>query len=134
MTIKLYSHYVESEILPLYKAVGWSNYYSRPEMLRAAYEGSLCILGAYEEEHLLGIIRAVGDGASILFIQDIIVHPQYQRKGIGTKLMKAMLERYTSVYQIELATDNTKKSIAFYRSLGFKPLEELGCCGFAKFQ
>lgn len=132
MTIKPYSHYRESEILPLYKAVGWSNYYDRPEMLEKAYAGSLCVLGAYENDKLIGIIRAVGDGHSIVFIQDILVLPEYQRRGIGTELMKAMLEQYVHVYQIELATDNTEKTIAFYKSMGFYPMQDIGCCGFIK--
>lgn len=132
MIIKPYSHYIEAEILPLYKAVGWSNYYEHPEMIEKAYAGSLCILAAFEEEKLVGIIRAVGDGHSILFIQDILVYPEYQRKGIGTALMKTMLDRYAHVYQTELATDNTEKTIAFYKSLGFSPLHEIGCCGFLK--
>lgn len=73
-----------------------------------------------------------GDGHSIVFIQDIIVHPEYQRRGIGTKLMRAMLEKYAHVYQIELATDNTEKTVAFYKSMGFRPMHEVGCCGFIK--
>lgn len=133
MEIRPYSHYEEFEILPLYKAVGWRNYYEHPEMLRRAYENSLCVLGAYEEETLVGILRAVGDGASILFVQDIIVHPLHQRNGIGTKLMQAMLERYAHVYQIQLMTDDTEKTKAFYRSVGFCTMQEIGCAGFVKF-
>ncbi len=132
MTIKPYSHYIESEILHLYRSVGWSNYYERPAMLRAAFENSLCILGAYEETVLTGIIRAVGDGHSILFVQDILVLPEFQRRGIGTALMQALLERYPKVYQIQLATDNTEKTAAFYKSQGFAPYEALGCRGFMK--
>lgn len=130
--IKAYCQYCEAEILSLYRSVGWSNYYQRPEMLRRAYERSLYTLGAFENGKLVGIIRAVGDGCSIVFIQDILVLPEYQRKGIGTGLMHALLERYAHVYQIELATDNTEKTIAFYKSLGFHPLQEIGCCGFLK--
>ncbi len=132
MEIKPYSHYKEAEILPLYRAVGWSNYYERPEMLRNAFENSLCVLGAYENERLIGVIRVVGDGYSILFIQDILVYPEYQRRGIGTGLIKALLEKYSNVYQIQLATDDTERTIAFYRSLGFRPMGEIGCCGFMK--
>lgn len=132
MVIKPYTHYNECEILSLYQSVGWSNYYEHPEMLKNAYAGSRCILAAYEDEKLVGIVRAVGDGSSILFIQDILVCPVYQRRGIGTALMQALLERYSHVYQIELATDNTEKTIAFYKSLGFHPLHEIGCCGFTK--
>ena len=101
-------------------------------MLRGAYENSLCILGAYEGSRLAGIIRAVGDGYSILFIQDILVYPEYQRRGIGTALMGAMLDRYPKVYQIQLATDDTEKTVSFYKSLGFILLREISCCGFMK--
>ena len=132
MVIKPYEHYNGCEILPLYRAVGWSNYYEHPEMLEKAFAGSLCILAAYEDEKLVGIIRAVGDGHSILFIQDILVEPAFQRRGIGTALMKTLLEQYAHVYQIELATDNTENSIAFYKSIGFYSLHEIGCCGFMK--
>ena len=133
MIIKPYSSYSEAEILPLYKAVGWRNYYEHPQMLQKAYAGSLCTLAAYEDEKLIGIIRAVGDGYSVLFIQDILVYPEYRRKGIGTALINALLDRYGHVYQIELASDNTENTISFYKSLGFRPMQEIGCCGFIKF-
>lgn len=77
------------------------------------------MLGAYDDDRLIGIIRAVGDGQTIVFVQDIIVLPEYQRKGIGTKLLKAVMEKYKDVYQMELLTDNTEKTKAFYRSVGF---------------
>ena len=124
--------YSEEEILPLYRAVGWRNYYEHPEMLQKAWEHSLCSLGAYEDGRLAGIIRVVGDGHSVILIQDLIVHPDCQRRGTGTALMQAVLGRYAHVYQIQLTTDNTEKTKAFYRSLGLRPLEELGCCGFLK--
>ena len=132
MEIRPYTTYLATEILPLYRAVGWSNYYERPDMLRAAFQNSLSVLAAYDGDDLAGIIRAVGDGHSVLLIQDILVYPEYQHRGIGTALMKTMIARYPHVYQTELATDNTPKTISFYKSLGFTPLQELGCCGFMK--
>ena len=132
MDIKPYFQYDETEILPLYRAVGWSNYYNRPEMVKQAFAGSLCTLAAWEDGRLIGLIRAVGDGYSSVLIQDILVYPECQRRGIGTALMREMLARYAHVYQIQLATDNTEKTKAFYRSQGFRPMEELGCCGFMK--
>lgn len=133
MEIKEYIGFVEDEIINLYASVGWRNYTDHPDMLERAYLHSLCILGAYESDLLIGIIRAVGDGVSILFIQDIIVHPDYQRRGIGTALLTEMMERYSEVYQMELMTDNTEKTIAFYKSAGFALAEEYGCTGFLKF-
>ena len=132
MNIKEYPVYREEEILRLYSAVGWSAYTDDPEALRKGFEQSLLVLAAYEDDELTGIIRVVGDGATIVFVQDILVFPEYQRKGIGTALLKEILDRYSHVRQIELATDSTPKTIAFYESIGFRKMEDLGCTGFMR--
>ena len=119
-------------ILPLYAAVGWTNYTDRPEMLEKALEHSLLVLGAYEEDKLVGLLRAVGDGFSVVLVQDLLVRPDYQRQGIGTALMRDLMERYPEVYQMELFTDNPPKTAEFYRSLGFTRDSDAGCCGFMK--
>ena len=119
------------EVLPLYEAVGWTNYTTKPEMLKAAYENSLHIIGAFNnDEKLIGVLRGVGDGASILFIQDILVYPEYQHQGIGTKLLQKTLEKYKNVYQIQLATDDSTKTVSFYESNGFTSLTSLNCVSF----
>ena len=98
-SIREYTEYKEQEILDLYQSVGWSNYTQNPEMLKNAYEHSLKIIGAYDEDKLVGIIRVVGDGYSIIYIQDILVLPEYQHQGIGTLLIKNVLDDYAQVYQ-----------------------------------
>ena len=134
MNIKIseYNNYKPEEILNLYDSVGWCSYTNRPDMLEHAFEHSLRILGAHDGEKLVGIIRAVGDGYSVLFIQDILVLPEYQRKGIGTKLLETMLSLYPDVYQIQLVTDRTEKTVSFYKSCGFLPYSEINCEGFIK--
>lgn len=132
MEIREYKTYHEAEILPLYESVGWTAYTDHPDALRKGFENSMLVLAAYEDGQLMGIIRAVGDGHTIVFVQDILVFPAYQRKGVGTALLQAVLDRYSHVRQIELATDNTEKTIAFYRSMGFRELSEIGCRGFMK--
>ncbi len=101
-------------------------------ILRKGFENSLLVLGAYENNELAGIIRVVGDGFTIVFVQDILVFPDQQRKGVGRALLQEIFDRYKNVRQIELATDNTPKTIAFYKSMGFSEFSELGCCGFMK--
>ncbi len=58
--------------------------------------------------------------------------PEYQRRGIGTALMHRILQQFSHVRQIFLTTDDTPKTKAFYRALGFAPLEQIGCCGFVR--
>ena len=132
MEIKEYQTYNEQEITDLYQSVGWTNYTSCPEMLEEAYKNSLCILGAFEKEKLVGVVRVVGDGISIVFVQDILVLPEYQRQGVGSALMRAILKKYASVYQVELLTDSTEKSKAFYSSVGLAPVSELGCSAYIR--
>lgn len=132
MDIREYKNYRDAEILSLYAAVGWTAYTAQPEQLKKGFAHSLLTLAAYEQEKLVGLIRVVGDGCTVVFVQDLLVLPAYQRQGIGTALMKAVLERFPSVRQIELAADDTPQTAAFYESLGFRRMQEIGCCGFMK--
>ena len=130
MEIREYTEYREEEILRLYTAVGWTAYTDNPDTLEQGFCHSLLTLAAYEGDELIGLIRAVGDGSTIVFIQDLLVDPAHQRQGIATALVRAVLARYPDVRQVELVTDNTPRTIAFYRSLGFTEFSEIGCCGF----
>ena len=132
MEIREYTEYREEEILRLYSAVGWTAYTDNPGALEQGFRHSLLVLAAYEGDELIGLIRAVGDGSTIVFIQDLLVDPAHQRQGIATALVRAVLARYPDVRQVELTTDNTPGTIAFYKSLGFTEFSEIGCCGFMR--
>ena len=119
------------EIFPLYEALGWTNYTSNPIMLQNALEHSLFLLSARDEDgKLIGFLRAVGDGYSIVYIQDIIVLPEYHRQGIGTQLLRQTMEHFKEVYQMILTTDSELKTIAFYEANGFTALSKYGCTSF----
>ena len=101
-------------------------------MLRKAYKNSLYVLAAYADGKLVGILRAVGDGASVVFLQDLIVLPEFQRHGIGSQLMRKVMEKYAAVYQLQLLTEASEKNIAFYEFLGLKRVKKYGCCAFIR--
>ena len=116
-------------VLDFYASVGWSNYTNRPQQLEQAFHQYLFVMAAYDEDKLVGLIRAVGDGLTIVFIQDLLVYPHYQRQGIGRSLLEQMLERFKDVYQIQLATEQSVKNLAFYQELGFRRQEDFDCTG-----
>ena len=68
----------------------------------------------------------------VTFLQDLLVYPERQRQGVGTALFQAMLGRFPAVYQLELLTDATEKTDAFYRAQGLRPAEELGCRAYIR--
>ena len=116
----------------LYQSVGWRNYYNDPAIMNQLLPGSWHYISAWEDDQLVGLIRTISDGCYILYIQDILVHPDYQRQAIGTSLMKQMLERAKDMQQIILTTDDTERTIQFYQSLGFKTMQDLKCVSFMK--
>ena len=70
-------------LLELYASVGWTAYTREPETLERAFDGSTYVVGAWEADELVGVCRALSDDASILYVQDILVDPDHQRRGVG---------------------------------------------------
>lgn len=123
----------ENEILRLYEAVGWTAYLSQPERIKPAFDHSLCVLELCDEQdRLMGFVRAVGDGETILYIQDLIVDPSIQNQGWGTLLLKTMSDRYPQVRQKILLSDDVAETLRFYRRLGWQLVTELHCQALIK--
>ena len=118
-----------NDVLHLYQAVGWTNYTHQPQMLEKALSHSLAIYLALDGNAVVDLVRLVGDGFSSIFVQDLIVLPTYQHQGIGSALMKEALADYKDAYQVQLVTEQTEKTLGFYRSLGFETLSTYDCTG-----
>ena len=129
ITIKKQEIVKLEDVLHLYQAVGWTNYTHQPEMLEQSLAHSLAIYLAQDGEKIVGLVRLVGDGFSSVFVQDLIVLPSYQRQGIGSDLMKEALGDFKDTYQVQLVTEQTEKTLRFYRSLGFETLSTYDCTG-----
>lgn len=117
----------------LYDSVGWTGYTDHPARMARLLGGSLWYRSAYDQDRLVGLIRAIGDDCSIAYIQDILVDPAYQRQGIGTALIRAALARFASIRQIVLLTDDSAATVAFYESVGMVRSADLSCVCFVKF-
>lgn len=117
-------------VLDLYDSVDWTGYTNRPDMLHQALEHSLFVLAAFDGNRLVGLLRAVGDGHSIVFIQDILVLPTYQRQGIGRHLLEQAIAHFPEIYQLHLLTDNTEKTRSFYEAIGFTAVDSLECIAY----
>ncbi len=133
MTYKACNTIEPDQLMQLYDSCGWINYTNKPDVMANIIPRSLYSYAAFDGDKLVGLIRVVGDGVSIIYVQDILVTPTHQRQGIGTHLLKHVLKRYQQVRQILLITEDTEKTKAFYRSLGMKTLKETHALGFIKY-
>ncbi|MGY3766279.1 GNAT family N-acetyltransferase [Vagococcus vulneris] len=108
-----------TQIMSLYDSVGWTAYTDDYGTLNRAIRHSLFVLTAWDKEQLIGLIRVVGDGETIIYIQDLLVRPSYHRQGIGQELLKRTLEEFKDVRQKVLLTVEGTKIRRFYESCGF---------------
>ena len=118
----------------LYRDAGWMAYASDiPGALRGL-RGSLRVVTAWDDTALVGMARAIGDGETIVFVQDILVLGAYRRRGIGRALMRRLLDPFPAVRQIVLICEDTADTRGFYRACGFESLASLGCAGYVQFR
>jgi ribosomal protein S18 acetylase RimI-like enzyme len=106
---------------PLYVQNGWTNYLRDWDKTRRAIQHSKT-LSALSDHQVVGLIRAVTDGETILYIQDLLVLPEYQRRGIATHLLKQLLSKYPGVGQIVLIAEASKTAELFYAQMGFQTI------------
>ena len=93
---------------------------------------SVCVMGAYENNRLIGMGRLVGDGAVICYIQDLIVDPEYQSMGVGSLLLQHLVDYVDGLREFDsqmmLCLMCAKGRESFYEKHGFlaRPTDSLG--------
>lgn len=110
------------ELEELCDAVGWSR---RPlRKVKKAIQHSFLVVTMWEQRNatqrrLIGFARATSDHAFNATIWDVVVHPEFQSKGLGKALMKYMIKKLRSedISNITLFAD--PHVVDFYRRLGF---------------
>ena len=113
------------ELADLYGAVGWVAYTRNLDALERAMEGSSRVVTARQDGRLVGLARVVSDGATVAYLQDVLVRPDAQGGGIGTRLVTEAMRPFADVRQQVLLTDDEPGQRAFYESLGFAEIRDL---------
>ncbi|MFE5597832.1 GNAT family N-acetyltransferase [Streptomyces coelicoflavus] len=88
-----------------------------PESLATVYGNSRYMCFVYAGDALVGAGRALADGADCAYIADVAVHPEHQGRGLGSDIIRKLVELAAGHKKIILyAAPGTE---AFYRGLGF---------------
>ena len=94
------------------------------EHAKRALDGGLINVSAKYGDRLIGMGRMVGDGAMYWYLQEIIVLPEYQKQGVGTKIVNHLVDyavshsttgKFTTIGGV-----SAKGKEEFYRKLGFE--------------
>lgn len=122
-----------ADVIAIYKNVGWIAYLQNNDKLFSAFENSLYLLGAYDNDQMIGFARVVGDGEHVVLVQDLIVKAEYQNNGIGSCLFDRVMNKYQTVRLFMVVTDiEDKRNNAFYRKFGLKGLEQYAMIGYVR--
>ena len=107
----------EEEVLDLYRAVEWSAA-DKPMVLMKSLRNSHSLVTARLDGRLVGLGNAISDGYLVVYYSHLLVHPDYQGKGIGRGIMTLMKSNYSDFHQQMLSADGD--ALDFYSKLGFK--------------
>jgi ribosomal protein S18 acetylase RimI-like enzyme len=107
-----------AEAAALYIELGWgtSREYSAARMKKSLANCDIVVFARNEAGELIGIARVLSDFAIETKILDMIIAPEYQRQGIGQKMMREIekLARGTNIY-----CETEKKNFPFVEKLGY---------------
>lgn len=107
----------EESLRYLYEANDWSAV-ADPEALRGALANSHSVVTAWDGPRLVGLGSTLSDGHLVVYYSHLLVHPDYQRTGIGAAITKRLQDEYAGFHQHVLIADGN--AVEFYRKMGFE--------------
>lgn len=115
--IKCEKNIAPEKVQDIFLSVGWK--LRSFDDIRNSLERSILVVSAWDNDKLIGIGRATGDGIFTATVWDLAVRPEYQRNGVGRKIINSMLTKLDAcgIPLITLYTDCSNKN--FYSKLGF---------------
>ena len=122
MDIRYLDNALTDEMFARFRSeIGWGAT-SAPQAERAVSNTYFSVV-AFDGDNAVGIGRLIGDGAVIWYVQDMIVLPEYQGRGIGTVILNKLIDFATansfpdSNFRIALMSAKGKEE--FYQKFGF---------------
>lgn len=110
--------FTEKQVQDLFLSVNWvsGNY---PSRLYKALKKSSTVITAWDNDRLVGLLRALDDTEMVAYIHYVLVHPDYQGKGIAGKMVEMIKEKYKNYLYIEIMPEESKNA-TFYAKHGFE--------------
>ena len=104
----------------LFLTTGWNDgYHFTKGQLKTAIKNSWYMVSAYEGQDLIGFGRIISDEVHHALIVDLIIHPRFQGKGIGGKIIQMLIEKCKLHNIKDVQLFSAKNKTRFYEKYGF---------------
>jgi len=124
--VKIVKEWDISSLLELFRAGGWWkeewNPAHIPDLVKASFAFAVAI--RVEDGVTAGMGRVISDGISDAYIQDLVILPEYRRRGIGARIVRTLLDHCTSNNIFWIAIIAEPGTEDFYGTLGFSRMNE----------
>ena len=119
-------HVDVAQLNALYQYIGWDRHNRRTEtetteMLRVSH---YYIAAHTAEGALVGFARVCGD-PYVAQVLDVIVHPDYRRRGIATQCMRGVLAHLQRSRYVSVTLTDGSGIAGFYQRFGFRVCKEI---------
>ncbi|MCL2706334.1 MAG: GNAT family N-acetyltransferase [Spirochaetaceae bacterium] len=115
------------QIKNLYREAGWWNEDTDnkdPDLINKIIHGSFCFVVASIGDRLIGMGRAISDGACDSYIQDVMVLNEFRGKGIGVLIMDELIKYLKSKNINWITTVSEPQAVLFYQKYGFSQMTD----------
>jgi ribosomal protein S18 acetylase RimI-like enzyme len=109
------------QLQQLFVSAGWSDGLETQDMINTGYRipwiNSTLVVSAWVDERLIGAVRVISDTMFRSIIYDLVVLPEYQNRGVGSKLVRLCIEHFP---HSEWLVQTKKELSGYYKKLGFE--------------
>ena len=121
ITYKDIHDFTEEDLKDLFLSVDWSSGHF-PDKLVIAMKNFETVCSAWDGEKLVGMVCAMDDGIMTAYVHYLLVHPDYQLKGIGKELVERIKNHYKDYLRIVVVAYD--EELKFYEYCGFEKAED----------
>ncbi len=122
--VKKVSRICVEDFRNLYLDAAWweAEYDDNTSFINKAVKGSFCFVGAFVGGKMIGMGRALSDGCSDAYIQDVVVLKPYRGRGVGNRIISCLVD-YLQKHGVDwIALIAEPDSTAFHKKNGFRKM------------
>jgi len=116
----------KEQLINLYREAAWWNEETDntdPDLINKIIQGSFCFITASIENKLIGMGRAISDGACDSYIQDVAVLKEFRGRGIGKMIMDEIIKYLKSKNINWITLVSEPDAVLFYQKYGFSQMK-----------